>query len=450
MAADVIWNPGYMCNRVQVFSCVQNMNTRNRRNLVWLLAAFVAAYGVLLLVFHQQTEKFAIEEAEKHIENALLTHRTIHSYVEDVQKPEIYRLKSEGKLYDEYFSPKVLSFTFIARGIKDFLNEERIKAGVPAVYFKLAAPNPRNPINTADAIENALLERMNQGEFEEYKKIHQQEDGPFLYYAMSINANKASCIRCHGSPEDAPKELVERYGEDTGYYEKEGEIRALISIRVPLSQQLQDAHAIFLWLSATTLVVFTIIFLIFWYFFRRMDHLSSTDVLTGLNNRLKFSEEIQRAIDTAKRYAHAMSVIMIDLDHFKKINDTQGHAFGDNVLVRVAHILKQRVRGPDVSARWGGEEFVVACPHTDLEGTRQLAEFLRQAIVVDKLKDGSVLSASFGVAQLQPDDTLETLMERADAALYKSKRDGRNRVTTENELADTGQIHTLRPKGSPV
>ena len=118
----------------------------------------------------------------------------------------------------------------------------------------------------------------------------------------------------------------------------------------------------------------------------------------------------------------------LDIDHFKKVNDEFGHPVGDQVLVRTAKLLSSCVRESDTVARWGGEEFAVIAPMTTEEGAVSLAEKLRSIMAATHLGPKEAVTASFGVAELGPDDTVETLLQRADAALYRAKQSGRNQV----------------------
>ena len=236
-----------------------------------VIGAFILAYAALVMLFYNQSRNFALEQAEKNISDALLTHKAIHTYVEEVQKPEIYRLKEEGKLYKEYFSAKLLSFTFIARNTKDFLNKERKKAGLPEIYFKLAATNPRNPINMADKKEAELLGKMNDKDLLEFKQVYIQQDEPYLYYAKPISPNKGSCMRCHSEPNKAPQELLDVYGYEAGFYEEKGDIRAMISIRVPLKGWYDDALETTLILSGITLLIMMMILSTIMYFMQRIN-----------------------------------------------------------------------------------------------------------------------------------------------------------------------------------
>jgi two-component system, cell cycle response regulator len=157
--------------------------------------------------------------------------------------------------------------------------------------------------------------------------------------------------------------------------------------------------------------------------------LSRTDQLTGLSNRRHGEERLRTEIDAARRYQRPLTVLMIDIDHFKLVNDRYGHAGGDTVLRELGHRLRDPLRGADVAARWGGEEFVVLLPNTSVEGGIALAERLldtmrENPIVVDDHAT-SAITVSIGAAS--SDDTpLDEIMRRADEALYRAKRDGRD------------------------
>jgi len=155
---------------------------------------------------------------------------------------------------------------------------------------------------------------------------------------------------------------------------------------------------------------------------------ASTDALTGAWNRSRFEEAARSEMARLQRYRHPVSLVFFDLDHFKQVNDTYGHAVGDRVLVQVVAAARTACRATDAIARWGGEEFVVLTPNTALEGASALAERLRQAIASLRIPPLESVSASLGVADCGPSDTLETWLGRADEAAYRAKRGGRNRV----------------------
>jgi two-component system cell cycle response regulator len=160
--------------------------------------------------------------------------------------------------------------------------------------------------------------------------------------------------------------------------------------------------------------------------------MATTDTLTGLLNRRAFLDWGRREMLRASRYQDTLSVILLDVDHFKLINDQRGHAVGDTVLAAVAGLLGASVRSCDVVARWGGEEFVLALPSTPLTGATLVAERIRVALDAGEILDSEgkrvPVTASFGVAQFLPLESLEQLVDRADRAMYGAKNAGRNRV----------------------
>jgi diguanylate cyclase (GGDEF)-like protein len=151
------------------------------------------------------------------------------------------------------------------------------------------------------------------------------------------------------------------------------------------------------------------------------------DALTGLANRRALEEILAAEISRAHRFAHQLAVVLLDLDRFKEINDSFGHAAGDVMLRAVSRLLTSLARQGDTVARWGGEEFVVVLPETDLAGARRFAERLRRTIEAHAVGEMRT-SASCGVATMLPDDTVEDLLGAADQALYQAKSNGRNRT----------------------
>lgn len=161
---------------------------------------------------------------------------------------------------------------------------------------------------------------------------------------------------------------------------------------------------------------------------RELQVVSTTDRLTGLSNRRKLDEALTKEMERCARYVQPLSVVMMDIDHFKQVNDVHGHPVGDRVLVAVAQRLHQAMRKIDVIGRWGGEEFLVICPNTVLEGAVAMAENLRQLVQSLAISGVGCITSSFGVVQLEANDAAERLIVRADAALYRAKALGRNRV----------------------
>jgi len=159
-----------------------------------------------------------------------------------------------------------------------------------------------------------------------------------------------------------------------------------------------------------------------------MTQLASMDFLTQSYNRRHLQTTLNRAIDRARRYGRNVSVIMLDLDRFKRVNDLYGHPAGDQVLRDVSEIVRQCIRLSDEFGRWGGEEFLIIAIETDIEQAQRLAERLRSALVKRRFDLVGTVTASFGVALYQKDESADELVMRADQSLYLAKENGRNRV----------------------
>jgi diguanylate cyclase (GGDEF)-like protein len=172
------------------------------------------------------------------------------------------------------------------------------------------------------------------------------------------------------------------------------------------------------------------------YIYQRKQHeleiLSSTDKLTNLPNRRHMIELAKREVLRFERYKTPVSVIMTDIDLFKRINDTYGHRVGDEVLLKFGNILKEVVRNLDVIARWGGEEFLLLLVTTGQDEAVEVAERLRQAIEQTDFSVHEKITASFGVATLREDESLDDFIDRSDRALYQAKAEGRNTVRLSN------------------
>lgn len=258
-----------------------------------------------------------------------------------------------------------------------------------------------------------------------------------LFYASPIKI-EPYCLMCHGKREEAPSFI--RDGYSTGYDYQVGDVRGVISITVQkntLLKNVQEKYKLYFLYSA--LIALTLLILIFVIvrrsvrieeaLLRNLKHMSFLDPLTDLFNRRKVNKYIDEHHSLFERYGDTYSVIMIDIDHFKSINDTYGHNVGDTVLKELAKVLRDSVRHTDHAARWGGEEFLILCPKTTLEHAAILAEMLREKVAAHPFETLVCITASFGVAEVRPGDTIDTLIQRADVALYAAKESGRNRVS---------------------
>ncbi len=154
--------------------------------------------------------------------------------------------------------------------------------------------------------------------------------------------------------------------------------------------------------------------------------LAIIDSLTKLYNRYYFNIVINQEIARSKRYKIDLSILILDIDHFKKVNDTYGHAIGDIVLVEIADIIKENIRNTDTGVRWGGEEFIVILPSTDIEGSAIIAEKLRSKVETSSFSKAGKITVSIGYASFKNNE--DDLFRRVDRALYKAKEAGRNKI----------------------
>ena len=163
-----------------------------------------------------------------------------------------------------------------------------------------------------------------------------------------------------------------------------------------------------------------------------LAHDAHSDALTGLFNRYKFNDLCAAEIARSVRYGTPLALIMVDIDHFKRVNDVHGHLVGDRALVDVARVLGEQIRASDALCRWGGEEFMILVPHLDLARAVQMADKLRAAVAAADFGVAGPMTCSFGVATLGDGDRAVDLVLRADTCLYGAKRTGRNCVATQS------------------
>ena len=166
---------------------------------------------------------------------------------------------------------------------------------------------------------------------------------------------------------------------------------------------------------------------------RKLQEMADTDGLTGIYNHRYFQHTLDRELSRAERYSRPLSLVMIDIDHFKKLNDTLGHQTGDAVLHDLSMLTKNMLRTTDVFCRYGGEEFVIVMPETDKSGAIGVAERIRRAVEKHNFRstDGKPfgITISLGVSAIPPVTDKKSLIKAADTALYRAKRDGRNCVS---------------------
>lgn len=298
-----------------------------------------------------------------------------------------------------------------------------------AFLFHITSLKPLNPDNTPDVFEKTALESFEQGQKE---AVTQQVLGNTLYfrYIAPLFVDE-SCLDCHAKQ---------------GY--QVGDIRGGISVSfdmMDVQRALDFNRSILIALFILTLfVLLGPIYLFINNLMQRLDvirarvaKMAVTDELTGLYNRRYFFTKLQEEISRAKRHKYPISCLLIDIDFFKRVNDTYGHLSGDRVLREVTGLLKKSCRTSDTVARYGGEEFIQFLPETGAEGAKILAEKLRVMVeshkIIIEANAPLQITISIGAVSLTAEEILQIdntdqIVHKADQALYHAKEMGRNRV----------------------
>lgn len=409
------------------------MSNVNKSILVKTFFLLIGIYAIILIITYTTFRSYAIEENEAKLQDLLMHNKALHTYVEGRLKPVFYKLKDLGKIEKGYFDPVVLSFTYMSRNIMNEYNKQRVNSNIETIEYKLASKNSRNPINQATEEEIELLKKFNNGELKQYSKNFHKNGKNYIHYAMPITKNALSCMRCHGNPEDAPKSLINSYGDKAGFYEEIGDIRALISVTMPLNVELNKMYALFLVFAISLFIVFIIVYILIYYFVKKLDNKdkvlidkANKDALTKILNRHVFNKDMENLIRSKNNMNRFLMII--DIDHFKEINDNYGHSVGDVVLVELCKRISQNIRESDKFYRIGGEEFAILSTQTTQEAEVTFAHRIKDTIGQTEFPDIGKLTISIGVSKQEVQDTYKTLFERADKALYLAKDSGRDTV----------------------
>jgi len=291
------------------------------------------------------------------------------------------------------------------------------------IQFHITSLHLLNGENVPDPFERRALKKFEEGEREFWEVENGASGRRFRYMAPLLV--EQSCQRCHYK---------------FGY--KVGDIRGGVSISIPftpIQHEMDVNRTAIIALSVLTLVILLgSTYLMFTQLLAQIRHAqlalqeaSITDELTGLRNRRYLMRRYHEEFERARRLRSPLGFFMMDLDHFKGINDSCGHPFGDLVLKSVARAIADTVREYDIAGRYGGEEFAVIVSETSEEDTMLLAERIRETIAALHIGDAQTctrITVSIGVATLVAGDTPEKLMKRADDALYQAKHEGRNRT----------------------
>jgi diguanylate cyclase (GGDEF)-like protein len=349
-------------------------------------------------------------------------HSGVYAEKKKVLSPEEFINNPEFESMNGKFYTRIGSTLMTGEIVKFAALEEML-------LFHITSLFPVSPKNLPDEFERYALRQFDDGVPEVYRK-EVINDRTFFRYMAPLFVKK-QCLRCHFKD---------------GY--RLGEVRGGISLNYNIEHiqgKLKKNNVIIIVFAILTILLLVgIIYLIALKLMRklslayaRIEELSLTDELTGLYNRRLLAYRLHEEVNRAQRHRHYIGCIMVDIDHFKKTNDTYGHPAGDRILQEVASTIKENCRAEDIVVRYGGEEFVVISPETRSDGLMVLATRIRELIEKMEVRsgDGKVIpvTVSLGVAEIKYDekeqsDNEEDIIELADRALYLAKANGRNRV----------------------
>ena len=377
-------------------------------------------------------EKQLLHQGQSFFQEIVLTrqwaagHNGVYVRLEPGVEPNPYLPKVPGLkvvIRDESGQPYVLKNpALITREISELAAQKGM------FRFHITSLDPLNPANAPDPFETESLRKFAAGVNE--NSAYESSDGEVYFRYMAPLVTEKSCLVCHAQQ---------------GY--KEGDIRGGISVTSSATETAVKIgeSRVFLMLAAALIVllILTIIYLVARSFIKELKtaetklvEMATQDFLTGLLNRRETFHRLDEELQRSRRLATPFSVLLLDLDHFKQVNDVHGHSAGDLVLQAVAAALRQGVRPYDLCCRYGGEEFLVILPETALEAAAGIAERLRHDIENLKIavtkKTDLRITASIGAAAIGDDETTDQLIARADEAMYTAKASGRNRVCQAN------------------
>jgi diguanylate cyclase (GGDEF)-like protein len=400
-------------------------------NVAAVILVFILGLFLGLIVRNRKLIETELKSrAQAHFENIVLTRRWNAGY------GGVYVEKKPGVESNPYLeNPDITAVdgkVYTKKNPAQMTREisEIAEKGNAAYRFHITSLTPLNPNNQPDEFERESLKAFETGSSETFTRVTDGDDRTHYRY-MAPLVTEESCLQCHAKQ---------------GY--RVGDIRGGISVQFDISNiektEKQTLCLFFVLGIAVFLLLFGIIFTFIMRVMKRLNEaqkiiheMATTDALTHIANRRSFFLAAEKETGRARRYGLNMGCLMLDVDHFKKFNDDYGHQVGDRVLQGIAGVLKRLLRESDIFGRYGGEEFIALLPETHAEGAKRVAERIREAIDAERFQTDTgqqlQVTISAGVACFQKEDPQETenlaqLIKRADDALNRAKRLGRNRV----------------------
>ncbi len=388
-------------------------------SVLWIIA-ITCSFSWNYYSAQKEQERLAFLSAEAFFQQVVLTrrwnaeHGGVYVKITPKTQPNPY-LKTENR--DLQFSPTLtltkINPAFMTRQISEVANE------IKGIQFHITSLTPLNPQNKPTELEAKYLRLFHLGTISKKGEVLRGQDKD-SYFFMAPLITEKTCLSCHAQQ---------------GY--KEGNIRGGISVKLPFSSTSVFPMAItHLAIGILGLSVLTICGRKQKMYIKEIETLAATDSLTKIPNRRNFSERILHTCKQNKIAGESLSIIMCDIDNFKKFNDTYGHCAGDQCLIKIAQKLQDSLNRPnDFCARYGGEEFIICLVGTDPSGSMTVAERLRSSVESMRIEHvasppKNIVTISLGVASLESNSLVsyEKLIQYADKALYQAKKSGGNQI----------------------
>ncbi len=344
----------------------------------WKFIAIATIFAVMTGgLLYYLTSSYVLGQAEKRIQSVLLSHKGIHNYIQRNTHPALYSLKELGELKDSFYSPELLSSSYMVRNVHKYNNEERIQSGLPEIYYKMAAINPRNPVNQADLKEAELIKMFNKNRnIKNYRDILELDGKKYLYYALPFLENTEACLKCHSDRQTAPVQLQAIYKGKGGFGETCGEIRAIESIRTPLEREFKTVYMIFaICLSGLgTLMVMLFISRNL----KKTVKLRTADLEQEIAERKRTEEKLKKKKQELRNHRDHLEDLVKDRTTALEAKNKELETF----TYSVSHDLKAPLRGIDGYSRLLLEEYKETL---DEEGQRFLKNVRTSAEQMNQL-----------------------------------------------------------------
>jgi len=404
----------------------------------YIVVVFVVLFIVLIFFFKQKGVEIVMENSEKSIEELLVNYNSIRDYVSNYQKEEVYKLQQEGILNKDYFHPILLSSTFSAKAVNHIYNEKRIAKGLDPIEIKFASNHPRNPANQATPLEVELLKKMNNNEITKYSQIIQKDGKPYLLYAVPTKRTTENCMKCHSDPKNAPKGLIELYGEKNGFWEKSGEMRAVLTTLYPLEEEIDSVNKTLYWIYAVTFLVFGILLLIVYKFMQKIE--KKNHKLKAFNNSLdKIVQKRTSELDIERSYLKTILdtspniIIVTDGKNIQSANKSFFNFFG---YENIEAFKRKHSCVCDYFESINNIKVVENHTINDMSWISYIMDDKETLHTVELVKDGKKYYFTLGAGYLNETDILLTLQN------ITSSKDKERVILQQSKMASMGEMLT--------